>query len=271
MAVTANSNIGGEWGELLDWPLIALHSIVTQDGKILSFGTDSQGMQGGQFIYDIYGPVTGIHQTLENTTPTDIFCAAAIIIPGTDQILISGGDARPLGAGNRGVNDVNIFDSGDLSLTASEVGDMNFAHWYPTMVSLSSGQTVILGGSDINGKGISVPEIFTPGEGWRKLDGAADTDLAASNAYARTWVSSSGDIVYFASGKGTNDAIEVKSLDPSGNGSVSTIGQLPFNTAFDSPAIMHEAGNVLIMATNGDLWTMDITGPTPVFVKTSKP
>ncbi|MBL1405877.1 MAG: hypothetical protein COC00_007830, partial [Rhizobiales bacterium] len=74
----------GTWNSLQDWPLIGLHAIVMDDGRVLTYGTDSTGMQGGQFIYDIYDPVTGTHQTLENTTPTDIFCSAAVIIPGTN-------------------------------------------------------------------------------------------------------------------------------------------------------------------------------------------
>lgn len=259
----------GSWDQLEDWPLIGLHAIVTQDGKVLTFGTDSRGMQGGQFIYDVYDPVTGTHTTLSNTTPTDIFCSAALVIPGTDQILIGGGDARPHGNTNAGVDDVNIFDSGDLSLSPYELGTMNFQRWYPTMVSLASGQIVILGGTDQQRKGIATPEIFTPGEGWRTLDGATDTDLASSSYYPRTFVSNSGDIVYFASGKGSSGAFEVRSLDPSGNGSLKTIATLPFTTAWDSAAVMYEAGKVLIQATNGDLWTMDITGNTPIFEKSA--
>lgn len=264
-----SSQTDGAWGDLLDWPLIGLHAIVTQDGKVLTFGTDSQGMQGGQFIYDVYDPVTGTHYTLQNTTPTDIFCSAAIIIPGTDQILIGGGDARPLGSPNTGVNDVNIFNATTFSLTQYQFGEMNYERWYPTMVSLASGQIVILGGTDFYGRGVSTPEIFTPGEGWRTLTGATDTDLGAASYYPRTWVNLDGNVVYFGPGRGNNNQFDVMMLDPSGDGSVTRIGTLPFTIGWDLPAIMYEPGHVLIMATNGTLWTMDITGQTPVFSQTT--
>ena len=87
----------GKWEGLKDWPLIGIHSIVTQDGKVLTFGTDARGMQGAQFIYDVWDPETDTHYTLDNKTATDIFCSAALIIPGTDQVLIGGGDDRQTG------------------------------------------------------------------------------------------------------------------------------------------------------------------------------
>lgn len=78
----------GDWSDVISWPLIGLHAILMLDRKILSFGTDGQGNQGG-FIYDVWDPVTGIHTTLPNFTPTDIFCAMQVIVPETGEILIS--------------------------------------------------------------------------------------------------------------------------------------------------------------------------------------
>ena len=118
----------GSWGELKDWPLIGLHAIVTQDGKVLTFGTDSNGMQSGAFIYDLWDPVTDTHTTLDNKTAPDIFCSAALILPGTSKIIIGGGDGRPQGAANTGVDDVNFYDNDDYSLTQSTLGEMNNRH-----------------------------------------------------------------------------------------------------------------------------------------------
>lgn len=33
------SNVTGSWGALLKWPLVGLHAVLTQDGKVLTFGT----------------------------------------------------------------------------------------------------------------------------------------------------------------------------------------------------------------------------------------
>ena len=258
----------GSWLAPLTWPLIAIHATLTRDGRILSFGSDHVGHQTGEFIYDVWDPLTGQHTTLPNTTHTDIFCAASLVLPGTTEIIISGGDSRPLGVLNQGVNDVNIFDSASNTLTTSDTGTMNYQRWYPTMVSLPTGQIVILGGRDINGIGIDTPEIFTRGEGWRPLTGAADGDLIYDVLYPRAWVNSSGEVIYFAAGDGNDGAYQVMSLDPAGSGVLEVYGTLPFAVDWQSPAIMYAIGHVLIMATNGELWTMDVTGPAPVFAQT---
>ena len=257
----------GSWDTLLDWPLIGLHAVVTQDGKVLTFGTDSRGMQGGEFIYDVWDPITNTHETLTNVTPTDIFCSAAIILPGTNKIIVGGGDDRTSGNVNAGVDDVNIFNSDDFSLTQEITGNMNYERWYPTMINLPTGQIVILGGRDSDRVGISVPEIFTEGEGWRKLEGATDLDLGRANAYPRSWVNADGEIIYFASGTGNDSKVNVMALDASGDGSLREVGQLPFSAAWGDPAIMYDAGKVLILGSGGQVWSMDINGPTPVFTQ----
>ncbi len=118
----------GSWDQLQSWPLIGIHAVVTQDGKLLTFGTNPSGQQGAM-IHDLWDPVTGVHETIDHHThtPTDIFCSAAIIIPGTDKILIAGGDARPLGHTNLGVSDVNLFDAVTHDVSPDSHGSMAFA------------------------------------------------------------------------------------------------------------------------------------------------
>lgn len=265
------ANTTGSWGPLLKWPLMGIHAVVTQDGKVLTFGTDDKGVQGATMYHDLWDPVTGVHTTINHHThtPTDIFCSAAVIVPGTNKVLIAGGDARPLGGTNTGVNDTNMYDAATKHIMPAEEGKMNFERWYPSAISLSSGQVVLLGGSNRAGAGNATAEIYTPGEGWRALSGAVDGDLAASSSYPRSWVNSVGDVVYFATGSGNNGQYDVMALDPSGSGTLKKLGNLPFQAAWDSPAVMFEAGKVLISASNNDLWIMDITGATPVFTKTT--
>ncbi len=265
-------NQTGEWGDLKPWPIMGLHSVVLPDGKVLTYGSQSNSdpfnvpTQAAAMFHDIYDPVTGEHMTIHHhgeQTVTDIFCSAAILIPGTDKVLITGGDTRPLGGLNTGVKDTNIFDQSEHSITRSPEGDMAFARWYATTVSLPSGQILVLGGSNQSGQGIGTPELYTPGEGWRTLQDASDAGIASGWSYPRAWVASSGEVIYFAAGGAT----KVMAIDPSGSGSIRQIGTLPFSSDGVSPSIMYENGKVLIMASNGDLWTMDITGATPVFAK----
>ena len=170
---------GGQWSDVFDWPIIGIQATLTPDGKILTYGTDQFGQQGAALIYDVWDPATNTHYTLPNKTPTDMFCSAAIVVPSTGEILISGGDARPMGHVNMGVHDVNVFDYRDMSVSVSPDGPMTYQRWYPTVVELANGKVLILGGCDMSGAGVGMPELYTPGEGWKSLTGAYSTAIAA--------------------------------------------------------------------------------------------
>ena len=58
---------------------------------------------------------------------------------------------------------------------------MAFARWYPTLITLDTGQLLILGGSDLSGNGVGYPEIYTPGAGWRTLTGAYIAEFATAS------------------------------------------------------------------------------------------
>jgi hypothetical protein len=253
------ANITGLWGALFDWPLIGIHSIVTQDGKLLSFGTDLSGNQGSAMYHDLWDPVTGTHTTLNHhmDTPTDIFCANAIIVPGTDKILIAGGDARPLGQVNFGVADVNVFNTTTLQITPDTHGKMSNARWYATSISLTNGEVLVLGRRDIAGVTITVPEVYTPGLGWRALANAKDAEASAH--YNRAFLNTDGNAVYFTyTGK-------VMQLDTAGAGALTKIGTLPFSINWESPAIQFAPGKILMNDEGRGLWVVDINGPEAQF------
>lgn len=263
----------GKWGSVFSWPIVGIHAVLTQSGKLLTFGTNPDGTQGGSMVHDLWDPVTGEHRLIDHhhDTPTDIFCAAAIILPGTNKILIAGGDTRPLGTPpNNGVDDVNLYDDGTGMIMPAADGTMNVARWYPTVVSLASGQVVVMGGIDANGQGQGTPEIYTPGEGWRLLTGAFDPDVVAVNYYPKMWVGPSGEIFYFANGSGPDNRLDLMALDPAGDGTIRQVLQLPFYLDWMSPAIMYETGHVVINDWRTGLYTLDLTTATPTLTKVAE-
>ena len=167
----------GSWSAVLPWPLIGIHLALSPDGRVFSFGSDEKGDQGAHKIYDIWDPNTGIHLTLTDTVATDEFCSAEILDPITGNMIIVGGDGRPLGNVNKGVVDVNTFDYSTNALTPSPLGHLNFPRWYGSVVSLGGGQFLAIGGENagyddnnlggIGYPGTGTPEIYTPGVGWR--------------------------------------------------------------------------------------------------------
>ena len=177
------NEIGGQWSGVFDWPMIGLQATLTPDGKILTYGTDQLGQQGsGTLIYDVWDPTTNIHYTLPNKTQTNMFCSAAIVVPSTGEILITGGDASTMNHPKMGVHDVNVFDYRDMSISASHDGPMSYERWYPTVVGLANGKVLILGGKDMAGKGVGMPELYTPGDGWKSLTGAYSNAIATGLA-----------------------------------------------------------------------------------------
>src|SRR5262245_39396388 len=104
----------GRFGAAFGWPLIPLHAALLPDGRVLSYGTDERGQQGGQFSYAVWDPTLGTasdsHLLLPNTTGTDIFCSGQIIVPRTGEVLLTGGDRTINGARNFANSDVNFFD-----------------------------------------------------------------------------------------------------------------------------------------------------------------
>lgn len=253
----------GLWGEVFGTTIIGIHQVLMEDGRVLYWGGDGNGNAfSNTQKYGIYDPATGEHEIMEAAHVVRMFCGAGVIIPGTDQVLIAGGNGS--GAANG-----QYFDLSDNLLTLEPNYQMDGGRFYPTTVTLSTGQVVILGG---NGDIRATPEIFTLGKGWRTLDGATDEDLGNSWWYPRSWVTEEGNILYIAVNAGNQNAniassanLEIMLLDPSGDGSTTQIGTVPFDMDVTSGAVMYDVGKIVMMDAYGDLWYMDISGETPTF------
>lgn len=144
----------GAWEPNGSWPLIPLHMVLLPEGRVLSYGTNPDGTQTGRFWYDVWDPsggsVSGGHVTLPNTTATDLFCSAQLVLPGSDNVLLLGGDNWIASAGstnNRGNNDSLIFENQPTPYLTS-AADMNRRRWYATATTLPNGETYIQGGKD---------------------------------------------------------------------------------------------------------------------------
>jgi Bacterial lectin/Domain of unknown function (DUF1929) len=264
----------GSWSAVMPWPIIGIHAALLPDGRVLTFGSDELGEQGGHKIYDIWDPKTGLHITTTDAIQTDEFCSAEILDPITGNMMITGGDGRPLGQINFGVPDVNTYDYQTGSLTTSATGHLNFPRWYGSLISLGGGRFLEIGGNGSAGEngqaggGSGTPEIFTPGTGWKALPGAFSADIANFWWYPRVWMSSNGTIFgYSAMGEGDNAGTLFK-IDPTGQGSVTNLGHTPFESEDYNPAAMFAADKILTIDKNGNGWIIDISGPTPTFTQT---
>lgn len=206
---TAATN--GWWGDLMPWPINAIHASVLGNGGVLTYGSDTSGAQGG-VVYDVWTPPqalavgNGEHMTLlnEGSTPTDIFCSAQTLLA-SGQVLLAGGDSRQTGSFNGGVTDVNRFNPVDNSLKLDVVpapapasaSKMAKPRWYASQIMLPSGRILVAGGRQVtypDTQYIPEPELYDPKLGWVTLSGVANNAFVGD--YPRLFVptrSSDGD------------------------------------------------------------------------------
>jgi hypothetical protein len=236
----------GRFGAAFGWPLIPLHAALLPDGRVLSYGTDESGRQGGKFNYAVWDPTLGTgsdsHLLLPNTTGTDIFCSGQIVLPRTGEVLLTGGDRAINGARNYSTADVNFFD---YLTNSMRKGAQSMAHprWYPTVTTLTDGRVLITGGRDdiVSTTAIATPELYDPVFGWRSLTGATNNAAygTANWYYPRAWSAPDGRVFVAAIGGRTFF------VDPSGNGAIAETPLALTAGGHWHPSVMYRPGRIL--------------------------
>ncbi len=252
--------IKGVFSPAVDWPLIGIHAVLTPDGRVLSYGSDINGIQTAQFVYDVWDPQLGLgseaHQVLPNTANVDVFCSAQLLLP-SGEVELYGGDITQNGKSTNVANaDVTAFSPADNSL--SWIGTMQRKRWYASAITLPSGEVYIQGGRD----GQDYPEVRNADGSFRLLTGAWTGNLASG--YPRNFVRRGGKIFGIA-------AKTMYEVDPSGNGSIVSLGNFPTdNASGTSTAVMIAPDRILqvgggkrAMTASLNASLIDITASTP--------
>ncbi|HCK91388.1 MAG TPA: hypothetical protein DHW71_00295 [Gammaproteobacteria bacterium] len=273
--VQANDTLGA-WGGVFDWPIIPIHTVLNPDGSLMTFGTNNTGGQGAELHYSVWNPALGTganaHTLLPNETPTDIFCAAQVLLPQTGQVLLAGGDNGT--GGNWGNPNTTIYSSNTSTLTDAGFS-MAYPRWYPTTTTLPNGEILVQGGSDdgVVGNGMLTPEIYNPATGWRSLFGASSAYAYGDDFfrwwYPRAWVLPNGRVFGIA-------GPAMFYLDYQGEGHIEEAGAFPGNNiGATSTAVMYQPGKILQVGgghyVNGGgplassaATLIDVTGDNPV-------
>ena len=200
-ATIAKSENGvGRWGGLGQWPLIPLHAMLLPDGRVMSYGTNatarrpatSSTISGARrWAWPTRLPP---HWTLPNTTATDLFCSAQIILPQTGDVALLGGDVwnRPATT-NCGNTTSNVFTP-PRRTPLTRGANMHQARWYATATTLPNGDIYIQGGK--GRRPASSSESATRHGNFRLLSGADTSTLYWW--YPRNWVAPDGRIFGFS-------------------------------------------------------------------------
>lgn len=267
----------GSFGAVVNWPLIPIHAALLPDGRLLTYGTDGQGNQTGQFTYDVWDPSKGTgadsHLTLPNTTGADTFCSGQIVLPASGAVLLTGGDRTVNGVRNYSINDVNLFDWRSNALYSAQA-PMAFLRWYPTVLTLANGSTLVLGGRqtpEVAGVSkettVSTPEVYTEGIGWRSLPAVASDDAygARNWSYPRAWQAPNGQVFIATKWGGTYY------LDPHAAAGAGKLTRTSLNLAESDdylPSVMFAPGKILSFRKLNRAVVIDLNGATPTSTST---
>jgi galactose oxidase-like protein len=270
-AAPSGGGSGGFFGPAFPWPIIPIHVALLPGGSVLSYGTNQQGQQGAQFVYDVWNPKLGngtnAHTILPNRTSTDIFCGAASLLGsgftsgsnGSGNVLITGGDLTVNGRRNFSNDKVNIFNPNNTTLTAS--GGMNHPRWYPSITTLRNGDKLVLGGQFSPGVGEPTPEVrpATSPNSWRLLSGISISDNSTYWYYPRGFVGFDGAVYVLQHQNG-----KIYRLTTAGAGTKQdTLVQMVPGEIF-YPSVMFSPFKVLTVRANHRVQVVDISRSPPV-------
>lgn len=235
----------GEWGSIIDLPIVPVGAANLPDGQVLFWHASDKLVWFGSTATRnktwtaLFNPETEQTQSHLITDPAhDMFC------PGTSNltdgsILISGGISNKR---------TSIFDPFNNQWRATD--NLNIGRGYHAHTVLASGDVLTLGGSWSGGQGNKHGEIYSSSDGWTRLTGLPVTPLLNGIAdplgvyrndnHAWLWTAPNGDV--FHAGPSKN----MHWIKTEANGSFSDAGP----RADDAPSlqgttVMYDIGKLL--------------------------
>jgi hypothetical protein len=153
----------GQWSGVMDWPLVAINTVMLKDGRILMWDGDGTGdVCIGPTSARVWNPSTGEFTPVPIPYFTgqedDIFCSAQTLLADGRVLVVGGHDCDGPGLG---IAMSNLFDP--ATMTWMRGPDMHYRRWYPTATTLADGRVIVLGGSvETTVDYVSIPEVYDP-------------------------------------------------------------------------------------------------------------
>ena len=235
----------GQWSPIYPWPDVAIHLHVLPDGRVLSYSDDDhpdynvngsrlEGQAKAFVVELLTQSPPGATIEIPNTR-TNLFCSGHSFLP-DGRLIVMGGHRGQDGWGD---TETNVLTYGTNYLW-NPGPDMAEGRWYPTAVTLSNGEVLVVSGAkDPSYTNNDLPEVYqTNSTGtWRALSGAR----RALPLYPFLHVAPSGRV--FVSGPETTTLY----LDSNGSGSWSTAAARSGGYRDYGTSVMYDEGRVLVM------------------------
>jgi hypothetical protein len=245
----------GQWGPVVDWPVVGVHVALLPNGKVLAYDSIGDNATESYPVQDhtratVWDPATGVQTPVNVDTGFNIFCSGlAHLIDGS--VFIAGGNADQQ---LNGIVQTHLFDptTNTWTLGANMLG----ARWYPTVTPLRNGEMLITSGR------VNTPEV-------RALNGTLRPLTTASLSLPLyPWLDVSPDGRAFYSGPDPT----LRALDTTGTGTWQTVGQRDSITRDYGGHALFDIGKMLVAgggASTKDARVIDVNGASPQVTATA--
>lgn len=253
-AVSASPADSGEWGPVVEWPVVGVHVALLSNGKVLAY--DSVGDQATERypVHDhtratVYDPATGSLTPVNVNTGYNVFCSGlAHLADGT--VFLAGGNKD---AQLNGIVQTHLFGSAN---TWTLGPNMAAERWYPSVTPLNNGEQLITSG------GPNIPEVY-------QTDGTLRTLSTASQSlplYPWIDVAPDGRAVH------TGPDQTLRKLDTSGTGSWQSLGTRDAVNRDYGGHALYDVGKILVAGggpSTRSANVVNISGATPTTTPTA--
>ncbi|HLK34717.1 MAG TPA: galactose oxidase-like domain-containing protein [Terriglobales bacterium] len=242
----------GQWSATESWPYLAVHANLLPNGKVLFWPSWDLGDNP-----QIWDPAA---DTFTAVAPAgyNIFCAGHTLLA-NGNVFSAGGHV----AIDVGLDNASTYDP--VANTWTNLPAMNAGRWYPTAITLPSGDVLVASGAVNTGQRDNLPQIWQVASAkWKNLNGA----VLELPLYPRLFAAPNGKVFY------AGPSASTRYLDPSGAGAWSPVGTTQFGGVRDyGAAVMYDVGKVLLVG-GGDpptatAETIDLNAAKPAWTYTN--
>ena len=228
------------WGPKITFPLVPAAAANMSSGAIVVWSAysriDFRSSNNRNTYTAIFDPATlQVTEQLVTNLKHDMFCPGTALLP----------DGRLLVNGGRTSQRTSIFDPAGRAWSRST--DMNIPRGYQGTTLLSTGDVLTLGGSWSGGNAKKNGEIWSAGDGWRKLanlliDPFLGTDPKPTSRDNHLWLEAWSDGWAFHAGP----AAAMHWIDTAGEGRIVDAGPRGDDSyAINGNAVLYDVGKLL--------------------------
>jgi hypothetical protein len=239
----------GEWGPVVDWPVVGVHVALLANGEVLAYDSIGDNATETYPVQDhtratVWDPVLGTQTPVNVDTGYNIFCSGLAHLADGRMFIAGGNKDQAL----NGIVQTHLFDPATDLWSLGP--NMTAGRWYPTVTPLNNGEMLITSGR------VDTPEVRTLAGSLRSL-GTASLSLPLY-----PWMDVAPNGLAFYSGPDQT----LRSLNTSGSGTWQTFGQRDaINRDYGSHALF-DIGKLLIAGggpSTKDARVVDLNGATP--------